>query len=179
MSLLVRIVSVLLALVLFLGGLLAAAEIGLAQLRQPALLVPHRQWAAWLRVQVWESPTTRAVLAAMVLLGLLLVLVALRRGRPRTLALPPREGQTPAGVETHASRRSVERILAASTNRVSGVEGAAVAITRRRARVRASTPTRSEPELPTEVTETVTRELGELGLDRLRPAVSVTGKGRR
>lgn len=179
MNLLARIVSVLLALVLFVGGLLAAAEIVVAQLRRPPLLVPHRQWAAWLRAQVWESPTTRAVLAAMVVLGLLLILVALRRGLPRTLPLPPREGQTPAGVETHASRRSVERILAASTSRVSGVEDAAVTITRRRARVRARTPTRSEPGLPREVSETVTRELGQLGLDRVRPAVSVTGKGRR
>ena len=174
-----RFVAVLFALGLFGGGQLSAAEGAVARPGSLRLLVPHRQWAAWLRAQVWESPTTRAVLAAMVVLGLLLILVALRRGLPRTLPLPPREGQTPAGVETHASRRSVERILAASTSRVSGVEDAAVTITRRRARVRASTPTRSEPELPTEVTEAVTRELGQLGLDRLRPAVSVTGKGRR
>lgn len=179
MSLLNRVVATLLALVLLLGGLLVAVEIVLAQLGRPELVVPHRQWAAWARQETWDAPAVRALLAGLVLLGLLLLVLALRRGKPRTLPLPPREGRTPPGVEVHASRRGVERMLAAATSRVSGVDRAQVSLTRRNARVRASTPTRSQPDLSDDVARTVTQELDRLGLDRLRPQVSITRKGGR
>ena len=90
MQVLNRVLSTLLALVLLLGGLLAVVEIVLAALGRPHWLVPHQQWSRWLTEQTFASAVVRAVLVGLAVLGLLLLVAALRRGGPGTLALPAR-----------------------------------------------------------------------------------------
>jgi hypothetical protein len=180
MTVLTRILCTLVALVLLLGGLLGAVEIVLALLGQPAWLVPHGAVAAWLRQQSWDSSLVRLILAALALLGLLLLVAALRRGRPRTLTLPARPGQTPSGVTVSASRRGAEAWLEAAARRTNGVRGADVRLRRRRAKVTVRTANRSHGNLGADVTDVVRDRLAALGADsRIRPRVTVSLKEAR
>lgn len=88
MTLTNRILSALLALALLIGGLLAAAEIALAQLGRSPWLISHQESSVWLAEQSWESTTVRSVLAATLLIGLLLMVTAVRRGKPALVQLP-------------------------------------------------------------------------------------------
>ena len=176
MSVVNRVLAALLALALLLGGLVAATEIVLAQLDRPHWLVPHEVWSAWLRQRSYSDGLTRAVLIGMAVLGLLLLLAALRRGKPRSLALP----SATEGVTVTASRRGIERALRDAAARTSGVTSVDVKAARRTIKVTAHTAARSAGDIQRQVADVVTAKLAELGLaGRLRPKVGVrTGQGR-
>jgi hypothetical protein len=172
-----RILAALLALVLLLGGLLAATEIVLAQLGRPPWLVPHPQWNAWLEQRTVSDGGTRAIMIGLVVVGLLLMLAALRRGKPRHLTLP----STVDGVRVTASRRGIERSLREAGKRVSGVRSVDVSVGRRTVKVRAHTASRAgSDDVLSQMSDLVSTKLQHLGLaDTLRPRVSiVTGKSR-
>lgn len=176
MSVINRILATLFALALFLGGLLTAVDVVLVQLGRPPFLVPVAQWSSWFRVQTFDASIVRAVCAGLVLLGLLLLLSALRRGRPHALVLPTRT----EGVRVTASRRQLQHTLAAAAGRVDGVHDARVKAKRRAVRVKAATPLRDPGDLQQRITTAVTGRLADLGLDgTLRPHVTVSGKGNR
>ncbi len=176
MRVLNRILSTLLALALFLGGLLAVVEIVLAALDRPAWLVPHEQWSSWLQEQTFASGIVRAILIGLVVLGLLVLLAALRRGRPGALALPSRSD----GVQVTASRRGIERTLALAAERPDGVRNARVRARRRKVRVEAATALRSPGDLRRQVAAAVDERLDELGLaGTVRSTVTVTQEGAR
>jgi hypothetical protein len=171
-----RVLATLLALALFLGGLLAAAEVVLAALDRQSWLVPHEQWSSWLADNTFSAGVVRAVLIGMVVLGLLFLLAALRRGKPGSLQLPARTD----GVRVTASRRGIERTLVTAARRADGVRSATAKAGRRAVRVTASTALRSPDELQQPVTSAVTERLDELGLTGvLRPRVKVSGKASR
>lgn len=177
MALLNRILSALMALALLMGGLLAAVEIVLALLGQPSWLVPHEQWSAWLREQTWDTAVVRLALIGLVVLGLLLLVPALRRGKPSVVALPARRGST--GTQVSASRRGVEKTLAAAARRTEGISSARAYVGRRTVRVKARTATRSKPDLQQHLTAAVDTRLDELGLTgTLRPRVTISREGR-
>jgi hypothetical protein len=166
-----RVLAALLALALFLGGLLAAVEIVLSAVDRPYWVVPHQQWSSWLRHQTFGAGVVRAVLIGLVLLGLLLLFAALRRGKPRSIALPTRT----EGVQVRASRRGIERSLVAAARRADGVRTARAKVRRRKVRVKASTAMRSPGGLQQPVAEAVTERLEELGLTgALRPRVTLS-----
>jgi hypothetical protein len=171
-----RILAALLALVLLLGGLLAASEIVLAQLGRPPWLVPYPQWSVWLGQRTLTDGLMRAAMAALVVVGLLLMLAALRRGKPHNLMLP----SNIEGVQVTASRRGIERSLREAGSRISGVRSVEVRAGRRTVKVRAYTASRTEGQVQQQLTDTVAAKLRQLGLaDRLRPRVTiVTGKSR-
>lgn len=171
-----RILAALLALVLLLGGLLAASEIVLAQLGRTPWLVPHPRWSAWLGQRTLTDGQTRAVMAALVVVGLLLMFAAVRRGKPHDLTLPSNVD----GVRVTASRRGIERTLREAGGRISGVRAVDVKAGRRTVKVRAYTASRTEGQVQQQLTDTVAGKLHQLGLaDRLRPRVTVvTGKNR-
>lgn len=180
MTVATRLLCTLVALLLLLGGLLGAVEIVLALLGQPALYLPHDAWAAWLRDQTWETGLVRAGLVGLTILGLLLLLAALRRGRSRTVTLPPRPGQTPSGVTVTASRRGAEAWLQAAAQRTSGVRAADVKLRRHRAEVTVRTANRTPGDLGSQVTEVISARLAALGADpRIRPKVTVSRKEAR
>ncbi|TFV64139.1 hypothetical protein E4P41_02550 [Geodermatophilus sp. DF01-2] len=166
-----RVLATLLALALFLGGLLAIVEIVLAALGRSPWLIPHPQWSTWLAEQTFAAAVVRAILIGLVVLGLLLLVAALRRGKPGSLALPGRTD----GVRVSASRRGIERTLSTAARRADGVRSARVQARRRTVRVKASTALRSTDELQQPVTAAVTERLDELGLAGvLRPRVTVS-----
>lgn len=176
MHVLNRIVSTLLALALFAGGLLAVVEIVLALLGRAYWLVPHPNWSTWLGEQTFASGVARAILIGMVLLGLFLLFLALRRGRPGSLALPGRSN----GVRVTASRRGIERSLSRAAQSADGVRDANVRAGKRKVRVKALTGLREPGDLQQRVTAAVDERLEELGLaGAVRSQVTVSGKGNR
>lgn len=171
-----RVVAALLALVLLLGSLLAVVEIVTAALDRAPALIPYPEWTSWLRTHSWNDWIVNAVLGGLVVVGLLLLLLALRRGKPASLALRSRTD----GVNVTASRRSVEKALAAATARTTGVAGASASVSRRTARVDARTVARSEPGIRERVESAVRGRLDSLGLERpMRTRVDLTTKDTR
>lgn len=171
-----RVISALLALMLFLGGLLAAVEIVLAALGRPSWLVPHEQWSRWLGEQTLSGGVVRALLIGLVVLGSLLLFAALHRGKPGSLVLPSRTD----GVVVTASRRGIERSVSTAAGRADGVRSARVKAGRRTVRVTASTAVRSPGDLQQPVTAAVTGRIEELGLTGvLRPRVTVSQESPR
>ena len=171
-----RVVCALLALALLFGALLAVVEIVAVALDRAPVLVPHPEWTSWLRTHSWNDAIVKAALGGLVVLGLLLLLLAFRRGKPASLALRSRTD----GVDVIASRRSVEKALAAAAARTPGITGASASVSRRTARVDARTVARSEPGLREEVETAVRGRLDSLGLDRpMRTRVDLTTKDTR
>jgi hypothetical protein len=166
-----RVLATLLALILLLGGLLAVIEIVLAALGRSPWLAPHPDWTAWLGDQTLAPAAVRAALIGAAVLGLVLLVLALRRGRPGALPLPARV----EAVRTTASRRGIERTLRAAATRPDGVREARVRARRRTVRVKAATALRDPADLQSQVADAVTRRLDELGLaGTLRPRVTVS-----
>ena len=175
MHVLNRVLATLLALALFLGGLLAVAEIVLAALDRPSWLVPHEQWAQTLTGESFTGSIVRAVLVGLVVIGLLLLITGLRRGKPGSIPLPARTD----GVRVTASRRGLERSFATSARRADGVRSARAKIGRRKVKITATTAVRSG-DLQQPVTAAVTERLDELGLTGvLRPRVTVSQESSR
>ncbi|MCU1667978.1 MAG: hypothetical protein JWP40_905 [Blastococcus sp.] len=171
-----RVLATLLALALFLGGLLAALDIVLVQLQRPPFLVPASRWAAWLRMQSFNTGIVRAVCVGLILLGLVFLFCALRRGRPGALRLPGRTD----GVAVTASRSGLERALSIEAGRVDGVRSARAKARRRRVKVIAATGLRDPGDLSTRIADVISERLGELDLaDSLRSRVTVSSKGSR
>lgn len=171
-----RVVAALLALALLLGSLLAVLEIVAAALDRAPALVPYPEWTSWLRTQSWNDWIVNAVLGGLVVVGLLLLLLALRRGKPASLPLRSRTDD----VHMTASRRSVEKSLAAAAARTTGVTGASASVGRRTARVDARTVARSEPGIREEVESAVQGRLDSLGLERrMRTRVDLSTKDTR
>ena len=173
MALVNRILSALLALALAVGALVATAEIVLVALGRPPWLVPHPQWSAWLQEHTWGDTVVRAVLIGLVVVGLLLLIVALRRGKPSSIELPA-HGE---GVRVTAARRGVERAVAGAAISTGGVSTADASARRRTVKVTANTSMRSPGDLEQRVTQAVTQRLDELELgQRMSPRVSVSHK---
>jgi len=171
-----RVVSALLALALLLGSLLAVVEIVAAALGRDHVLVPYPRWTDWLRTHSWNDRIVEALLGGLVVLGLLLLLLALHRGKPASLALRSRTD----GVDVTASRRSLQKSLAAAAARTTGVTGASASVGRRSARVDARTVSRSEPGIREEVESAVRGRLDSLGTKRrMRTRVALTTKDTR
>lgn len=176
MHLLNRVLATLLALAIFLGGLLAVAEIVLALLGRSSWLVPRGQWSRWLGEQTFAAGIVRAALIGLVALGLLLLIAALRRGKPGVL---PLSGGT-EGVRVSASRRGIERSLATAARRADGVRHARARVGRRSVRIKATTALRSTGDLQQPVTAAVIERLDQLGLARvLKPRVTVSSESSR
>jgi Family of unknown function (DUF6286) len=156
-----RVLAVLLACALLALGVLVAVEVVLAALGRPAVL-PYSSVARTLRRETWESALARAVGIGLCVLGLLLLLPALRRGRPSALPLAP----LAQGVDTSVSRRGLQKTLAAAAGRVDGVRSARAEVGRRKVRVTARSRLRETGELPAQVDRAIRDELDRLALRR-------------
>ena len=157
-----RVLSALLALLLVVGGLLVAVEIVLAQLGRQALLIPSSAWASWLGGQTWDTFTVRLVLAGLVVVGLLLLILALRPGKPRRLALPA----TGSNLHVSIARRALQQNLADTAARASGVASASAKAGRRTVTVTATTANPNNTEVQKAAQAMVNQRLEQLGLAR-------------
>jgi len=156
------VLSALLALLLVVGGLLVAVEIVLAQLGRQALLIPSSAWASWLGGQTWDTFTVRLVLAGLVVVGLLLLILALRPGKPRRLALPA----TGSNLHVSIARRALQQNLADTAARASGVASASAKAGRRTVTVTATTANPNNTEVQKAAQAMVNQRLEQLGLAR-------------
>lgn len=176
MGVLNRVLSALIALALLAAGLLATVECVLAALGRPGWLVPRTQWADAVSGSTWQDTVVRLVAAGVVVLGLLLLVAALRRGAPGTLALPT----TTDGVNVRAHRRGVERSVVSAARRTDGVTSATAHASRRKVKVVARTSLRGGGDVQSAVRRAVDAQVADLGLDRrLRSSVSVDKRGAR
>lgn len=169
-SLTTRIVSILLALVLLVGGLLVAIEIVLAELNRPPWLIPWPAWGSWLGRQSWANAGVRLILVGLIVVGLVLVILALRPGKPRRLPLPV----TDSNVHVSITRRALQQTLADAAERAHGVASASAKARRRTVTINATTANPNVTEVQQAALTDVTDRLDQLGLaGRLRPRVRI------
>ena len=157
-----RLVCSLLALCLLVGSLVAIVEIVAAGLGHAPVLVPFPDWTSWLRAHSWNDWIVNAALGGLVVLGLLLLILGIHRGKPASLALTSGS----EGVRVTASRRSVEKTLAAAAARTPGIADASASVGRRTARVKGWTLAPPEPGTLEDVESAVSVRLESLGLAR-------------
>lgn len=126
MRVLTRLVTALLGLALMVAGLGLALEVLLAWNVHHPVLVPYDRWLSYARGHTWRDPAVRGTSLAVLVLGVLLLLLALRRRAPLVVPGAPR----PAMTVTFA-RRPLESALGRLAVRTSGVEGVRVRVRRR------------------------------------------------
>lgn len=168
-----RVLAVLLACGLLALGVLVAVEVVLAALGRPAAVLPYSRLADVLREQTWQAGVVRTAGLGLCLLGLLVVLPALRRGKPSDLPLQA----VTDGVDTAVDRRGLQKTLAAAAERVDGVRSVTAKVGRRKVRVRAKSRLRDTTGLPQQIDQAVRDELDVLALHQPL-AVKVTTKKR-
>lgn len=155
-----RILAVVLGLAIAILGVLVPIEIVLGALGRPHLVLPWEHLTDLLRRNSWAAGGTRAVLIGVTILGLILLVRGLRRGRPSLLAL----ADPSPGVEPGTTRRSVQRALATTAGNVDGVASAKARVKRRRAKVVVVSRLRNPAGLQEQVRERVAARLDNLRL---------------
>ncbi|HEX6336838.1 MAG TPA: DUF6286 domain-containing protein [Jiangellaceae bacterium] len=127
-----RLLSLLLGLVLLLGGLLVAVEAVLAALGQASLLIPVDRWYEFLTETEVGDRGVLIVSLAVALLGLILVVAEMRRWPPTRLPvhLEAADGRW------WVARRSAENRLESAAEDVTGVVGARAKLRARQGRWR-------------------------------------------
>lgn len=163
-----RLLSTALAAALVTLGALVAVEVVLAALDRPAWLLPHSTTAATLRDNTWQSPLARLLGIGAVVLGGLLLLLSVRRGKPAALALTPMTDSVDAFVD----RRGLQRALRDRARRVDGILQAKVKLGRRRVNVRARSALRDTTGLGQQVEQQLHGALDDLALAKY-PSVKV------
>jgi hypothetical protein len=166
-----RILAAVLALALFVGGLLVAVEIVVAGFDRRPWVLPHDRWYTSARLRTWDSAPPRWIFIGLIAAGLLLLFLQLARRRPTAFSLTP--GAIPADV----GRRSLEKALVREATRVDGVTAAKVKVGDEKADVVASSNRRQTDDLGPRVTQALDRRLSTVGLAR-PPAVRVKVQGR-
>lgn len=136
MRTLTRLLSALIGLALLLGGLLLALEVALTAARGSAQIVPYDTWLRWARNHAWSDPVVLWTGLGMLLVGLLLLLITLRRRAP--LAVP---GAARQDMTVSFARRPLEQAVSRLAERSAGVEGVRVHLRKRKAEVQAASLT--------------------------------------
>lgn len=166
-----RLLSVIVALALLVLGVLVVIEViwafGLGGSGE--VLLPYPAARDYLAQQTWDSRPVRAASIALVLLGLVLVVLEIRRRRPGLLAMASSGGPVRCG----ADRRSVEKAAAAAATDVEGIRSARARISRRRISIAADAGVRDDRGLQEALTERMVTWVDGLGLADA-PVVSVT-----
>lgn len=129
-----RFLSLLLALAVLAGSVLLALEVAWAVAGQPPLLVPWPTAYDAGTSNAWDSTPLRATAAALLVVGLLLLLAMLKPRRAPRLKLT---GSDPA-VDAAITRRSLRSTLLDGARQVDGISGAKAKVSKRKATVQAT-----------------------------------------
>lgn len=164
-----RAVAAALALSLGIGGVLVAVEILAAGLGRDPVVLPHDRWYEEGVTNAWSSAEATWSFLALAAAGLALLALQVARRRPDSV---PLRGHDRAVV----SRRSLERSLARTAERVDGVTGARVRVRRSRATVDAATNRRLVKDLESRVAGVTTDRLRAVGLPDTAVAVAVKAR---
>jgi hypothetical protein len=151
------------AAVLTVVAALVAMEVIAALVGRPVNVLPVAALARLGRQTRWDAPLALAVAAVASAVGLLLLLLALRPGRPRTIALTWHDPDTVLGITPHGLRRQT----AQAAESVDGITRARTRVRHRHVRVRATSPLLDVRDLDDQVRHAVEERLA--GLAPLRP----------
>jgi len=113
-----RILSVVLALLLIVGGLVLAIEAAVVVAGEPPALVPRDRWYAWARGLRLDSSQFLSITGLLAAAGLVLLVVQFRPRRPAQV-----QTDAPNGTPIWIARTSIERRIDAAAARV-GVDHA-------------------------------------------------------
>lgn len=136
MNALNRLLGLLVGLTLLGAAVLLVVETVLSFLQRPAWLVPLDQWAAELSSLAWQDRTLMVVAALCVVGGVGLVILQVWPARPAKLRLVEQRVNRLAAMDG----RGLEELLRRAAVDDGDVLGAAVRVSRRRARVEGSVP---------------------------------------
>jgi hypothetical protein len=126
-----RVLSAFLAAIMVVAGVLAILEICRAALGQPPAVVQWPKLLPKLRNNSYDDAGPILVCVGLALVGLLILVSGLRRGKP--YALPA--GSSAPGVRTEIHRRSLQRAMRAAVLAVDRVDSGRVSLRRRSARI--------------------------------------------
>ncbi|MEO6956731.1 MAG: DUF6286 domain-containing protein [Antricoccus sp.] len=172
-----RILAALLALGLIIGGLLLVIEVIAQRAGSAPVLVRWDTAYTWASKTTWQSNTLRITFIVMALVGLLLLIVELRRASVKRLSV----ANTAEHVDIAYTRRGVAGSVRSAVDGVDGVGRSAVVVGRQSIRV-VATASSTEPgaakALNESVSDAVQREVNELNLEP-SPRVNVTMRARR
>lgn len=134
MRVLERLLALLLAAAVAVGSLVLAAEVLWAALGKQPLLVPWRSTYARGNADAWDSASVRLVAVGVLVAGLLLLVAELTPRRAPRLRMT---GSDPT-VDAAVSRRSLRSALLAAAKQVDGISGAKAKVSKRAAKVTAT-----------------------------------------
>jgi len=166
-----RVLGLLVAVALAVGGVILIIEIAAAQLGGGPVLVEWRNWYQSLRTTAWEDARIPLV-ATLLFTGTILALQLVPR-RPSTLTVV----QSPQ-FDLAVRRRFLERQVAASAGRVDGIAKARAVCSRRKLTVTADTYRADPSGLQATVDHVVRTELTRLDITN-PPAVDVRLRSQR
>ena len=150
--------GVIVAALLAAAGILVAIQAVSAALGHPLWNVPHGDFAGPAQTRQWADSGTLAVAGAVAFVGLALILIGLKPGRPRAIPLASGDDSLLIGVPPRSLRRS----LAWLAEDVAGIDSAKVRGGRRTVRVRATTRMRDTAGLRESVRAAVQERLDAL-----------------
>lgn len=163
------------ALVLAVVAALVAVEVIGGLFGSPPGLLPVEQLNSLGRDTRWNDSLLFVVCGLAILLGLLLLFLALKPGRPRAVVLTSADPQVVMGIES----AGMSRHLARAAESVPGVSSAQVAVSARKVRVAASSALRDTAGLDEQIRTAVTERVDELAPMAGRPTVRVTVRRRQ
>lgn len=155
-----RLVSTVLAIVLLAVAVVVVVEIILAAVGHGPYLYHWQPLRDALVRNTWRDLGTQVTGVVLSLVGLLLLLVGLKRGRPDALEL----SGSGSGATVTTTRKSLQRALKATTLATDGVEKAKVAIRRRTVKVKVTSPMLEATPVQEAVEARATRLLDGFGL---------------
>lgn len=171
-----RLLSVIVALALLVFSVLVVIELvwkfGFGG--RSEVLLPYPAATDYLSQQTWDARPVRTACVALLLAGLALVVLELRRRAPGLLTLASSGSAVTSGVD----RRSVEKAAATAASDVEGIRSARATIGRRRIKLTADAGIRDDEGLRAAVTERMTTWLDDLTLAEA-PPVTVTVRPRK
>ena len=157
-----RLVALVLGLFLLILGVLVPAEIvhSAVLTRTGELLLPWQALTRFFTGHDWSTSPVLAISVITAIVGLVLLVLELKRRRPGLLTLTTDDDNLTVGT----TRRSVQRALAARAQDIDGISGASATVRRGRATVAATTGQRDPGDLKDRLSEQLTGWIDGLGL---------------
>jgi hypothetical protein len=168
-----RVLSAVLGLLLLVGGVLTAVEIAIAYLGGSPWILPYDEWYRRALSHSWESGGIRGLLIAVAAVGLVLLILQFVRRAPLTLPMRSEIDATYA-----VRRRSLQRSLARTAERVDGVASARAKVDRRTIQIKARSNRRLPSDLKPALENAIQFRLRSLELEpepRVRVSVRLRG----
>jgi hypothetical protein len=167
-----RLLSVLLAVAIAVAGVLAVIEIIAAAFDKDPVVVKWKGLVGDLSTTQWKEAGPRIAAIVLIVVGLLLLLVALRRGKPATVGLTTSADD----VDMTTTRRSLQRSLGNDAGAVDGIHEARAKVKRRKVVIKARPTSGVEKrDAKDRLTSEVQQRLDALSLaDRRRLVVKVS-----